>query len=246
MQNTSYRGTAAPTVFNKRLSWLADFPPLGAIHDSAWIAAAESAREVVMPRRSAAFHESQLRENFVLVRSGKIRVVAHSEAGREIVLYTVKAGEVCLFNAFWLLGQENVWPATGTIDREMRVVLIEKAHFKAAFDHSSGFRNYVCGQIASQVHRLLSLFVGIAFRRLDSRLAELLCDMVAEQGQTLKVTHQELSVRLGSPREVVTRMLKEFEARGWLRRRRGCIDVLDLGALANFCRLHRDASDTAS
>lgn len=200
------------------------------------MAAVANAKHRTLPRRSAVFHEHDFRDSFILVLAGKIRVFTNSPAGREIILYTVGPGEVCLFNAFSLLDEQRGWPASGTTEGDIDVVIIDEPHFRNAFDESTAFRNYVCGQIAAQVRRLLTLFVQMAFKRLDVRLAELLCEMMAEHGVKLRVTHHDLSIRIGSPREVVTRMLKDFERRGWIHRRRGCIEVVDPETLAEFCK----------
>ena len=202
------------------------------------MAAIASAKHRTLPRRSAIFHEHDLRDSFILVLAGKIRVLTNSQTGREIILYTVGPGEVCLFNAFSLLHEQRGWPASGTTEGNIDVIIIDEPHFRTAFDESTAFRNYVCGQIASQVRRLLTLFVQMAFKRLDVRLAELLCEMVAEHGAKLRVTHHDLSIRIGSPREVVTRMLKDFERRGWIHRHRGCIEVLKPDTLTAFCKTH--------
>lgn len=229
MHRLSTRNSAGPP-------WLAQFPALAKIKDEAWMAAVANAKHRTLPRRSAVFHEHDFRDSFILVLAGKIRVFTNSPAGREIILYTVGPGEVCLFNAFSLLDEQRGWPASGTTEGDIDVVIIDEPHFRNAFDESTAFRNYVCGQIAAQVRRLLTLFVQMAFKRLDVRLAELLCEMMAEHGVKLRVTHHDLSIRIGSPREVVTRMLKDFERRGWIHRRRGCIEVVDPETLAEFCK----------
>jgi CRP/FNR family transcriptional regulator len=47
----------------------------------------------------------------------------------------------------------------------------------------------------------------------------------------LSITHQELAAELGSAREVISRQLKEFERRGWIRLGRGQLQLLDAAAL---------------
>ncbi len=43
----------------------------------------------------------------------------------------------------------------------------------------------------------------------------------------LHITHQTLAVELGTAREVVSRLLKEFERRGWPHLSRGRIDIVE-------------------
>jgi CRP/FNR family transcriptional regulator len=55
----------------------------------------------------------------------------------------------------------------------------------------------------------------------------------------LPVTHQELAHELGTTREVVSRMLKEFERLGCIRLHRGSIELISPRDLA---RLSEDAA----
>ncbi|MGH8312661.1 MAG: helix-turn-helix domain-containing protein [Gammaproteobacteria bacterium] len=73
------------------------------------------------------------------------------------------------------------------------------------------------------------------FRRLDQRLV---ARLLARSGEPLKVTHQMLADELGSVREIVSRLLRSFEERGWIELGREHILIRDRAALA---RLARDA-----
>ena len=53
----------------------------------------------------------------------------------------------------------------------------------------------------------------------------------ADGGGRLAATHQDLAVELGTAREVVSRLLKDFESRGLVRLGRGEVDLLDTARL---------------
>lgn len=67
----------------------------------------------------------------------------------------------------------------------------------------------------------------VAFRRLDTRLAQLLI----HRGPVLEATHQKLADDLGSVREIVSRLLRRFEQRRWVKLGRERVTVLDRKAL---------------
>jgi CRP/FNR family transcriptional regulator len=48
----------------------------------------------------------------------------------------------------------------------------------------------------------------------------------------VQATHQSLADELGSVREIVSRLLRSFEERGWVRLERERVTLLDLKALA--------------
>jgi CRP/FNR family transcriptional regulator len=77
---------------------------------------------------------------------------------------------------------------------------------------------------------VMSLVEEVAFRRMDQRLARRLQDLLgagAGSGSsgTAETTHAELASDLGTAREVVSRLLKEFERLGAISLSRGRIDL---------------------
>ena len=74
---------------------------------------------------------------------------------------------------------------------------------------------------------LLQLISAVTFQKLDQRLAASL----AARPSPIRTTHQALADELGSLREIVSRLLKNFESQGWVRLGREQIEVLDAAAL---------------
>ena len=68
----------------------------------------------------------------------------------------------------------------------------------------------------------------IAFKSVDIRIAEKLMHLLSEKGNLLELTHNDLARDIGTSREVVSRILKDFEARGIIQISRGSIKVLDI------------------
>ena len=66
---------------------------------------------------------------------------------------------------------------------------------------------------------------------MDLRLARLLVRQAGSRGGVVELTHEQLGAELGTAREVVSRQLKEFERRGFVRLGRGRVEVRDAGAL---------------
>jgi CRP/FNR family transcriptional regulator len=64
------------------------------------------------------------------------------------------------------------------------------------------------------------------FGKLDVRLASTLLRRASSGAPEVSTTHQELAVELGSSREVVSRVLKEWERRGLIGLARGTIRIV--------------------
>jgi CRP/FNR family transcriptional regulator len=73
---------------------------------------------------------------------------------------------------------------------------------------------------------------AIAYQKLDQRLAALL--VAKSSDSDIHTTHQALADDLGSVREIVSRLLRSFEDRGWVDLGRERIRIVDRGALADL------------
>jgi len=75
---------------------------------------------------------------------------------------------------------------------------------------------------------------AIAYQKLDQRLAALLVARTADS--EIHATHQALADDLGSVREIVSRLLRSFEDRGWVDLGRERVRIVDRAALENLAR----------
>ncbi|HIG65272.1 MAG TPA: helix-turn-helix domain-containing protein [Methyloprofundus sp.] len=80
--------------------------------------------------------------------------------------------------------------------------------------------------LSQRIPKLISLIDAHAFRNLDARLAA--WRLKHSPGQhRIGLTHQNLAEELASSREVISRLLKEFECEGLIKLGRGGINMLD-------------------
>ncbi len=209
-------------------SWISAFPDLGGIVDEAWLEAAMAAREADVPAGAAICRPGDPCTDFVLLAQGAIRVFEAGAGGRELVLFRVQPGEMCIMTASHLL-QQRPYSAVAMTEGEARLIVIPGRHFQNALTRSDAFRSYVMTTLARRLGDVMDVVGQVAFRRLDLRLACLLGRRFGEQNSPqLQVTHEELARELGTTREVMSRMLKEFERLGCIRLYRGAIECLSL------------------
>lgn len=215
-------------------TWALAFPALAAIDDAGWRQALHQARLHSFRRGTSVLRDAACHANFLVVVRGHLRVLTHSAAGREVLLYRVAPGGVCLFNVFSRLLGHAVAPATALAEEDLEIAIIDGERFQHALYRSHALAHYIFGLMAAQAENLVHLVRNIAFQRLDVRLAALLAELARDGNNALVITQMELAARLGSPREVIGRTLKEFESRGWLQRRRGALEIRDAAALQKF------------
>lgn len=173
-------------------------------------------------------------ESFLLMTRGTARVFESSDGGREIVLFRVRAGELCVLTLGDLLAARP-YSASATAEEDVEVVVIPAAKFRTAMIQSEAFRNFVLSSLTQRLCGLMGLVEQVTFQRLDLRLACLLGQKFGQRNAAaVRVTHQELANELGTSREVVSRFLKEFEHMGCIRLRRGEIELLSSDALSRL------------
>jgi CRP/FNR family transcriptional regulator len=85
----------------------------------------------------------------------------------------------------------------------------------------------------------MTLVEELTFRKLDRRLADYLQRSFVKEGLHLRevtATHEAIAAELGSAREVISRLLKEFERLGAIETARGRIRLRDAGILERVGR----------
>lgn len=162
---------------------------------------------------------------FVMVLRGSIRV-SHPGLRGELLLYHVLPGDSCIMTVSCLLG-ESVYPARGVVEDDLLAVALPAESFRRLILVSAEFRAFIFRFFAERTLELVELIHGVAFDRLDQRLARrlLVC------GDRIVCTHQQLADDLGTVREVISRYLKEFHARGLVRLGRKEILIINRLAL---------------
>jgi CRP/FNR family transcriptional regulator len=206
-------------------SWMDEFPALAAIDDAAWRRTAALAAIVTVDAGTVLFRDGDACAGYVLVLDGSVRVQKMDANGREIVLYRVEQRQTCMLTTSCLLGG-TAYPAEGVAEVRTRLAMLPAAAFDRAIGESTAFRRFVHAAISHRIADLMLLIEDVAFGRMDMRLSRLLLRR-ADGKDMLAVTHQDLAVELGTAREVVSRLLKDFEFRGLVHLGRGEVGLLD-------------------
>lgn len=178
------------------------------------------------------FDETRSCLGFPLVSKGSIKVYKTFANGRELLLYHVAPGETCVVSAACLFSGAP-YTASAATHGDVELRLIPPALFDELMDRTPFWR-FVMGQFTQRLADLMALVDAVVAHRLDQRLAMRLLAHRDEQGDVFPVTHQQLADELASAREVVSRLLKQFESQGWIAIERGAIRIVSPAALKDF------------
>ena len=192
----------------------------------------QQSKQVVLPAKTTIFHPGESCQNYMLVISGSIKVFTCSENGKELVLYHITRGNSCIITTSCLLSTEK-YPAEGVTESDVVALVIPAKVFNQYLDESTSFRKLIFESYSKKISTLIALINKISFSRLDLRIARFLLEN-SSVNTPLIITHQSLATELGSAREVISRQLKEFENKGWVKLSRGKIEIFNHDALHNL------------
>ena len=167
----------------------------------------------------------------LLVGAGQLRAYILSDEGREITLYRLFDRDLCLFSASCMLNSIQ-FEITVEAEKDTLFWLIPAELYQALMEESGAVSRYTNEVMAGRFSDVMWLMEQVLWKSFDKRLAAFLLEEVAIEGtSTLRLTHETIGNHLGHPREVVTRMLRYFQAEGMVRLSRGVVEIVDERAL---------------
>lgn len=163
----------------------------------------------------------------VVVKSGGLRSYILSEDGREITLYRLFSGDICIMSASCVI---NSITFDVHIDAEMdsELVIINNEVFAKLAEENVYVENFSLKEAAGRFSDVMWTIEQILFMSMDKRLAGFLLDEAARtKSDSIPLTHDQIARYIGSAREVVSRMLRYFVGEGLVEQYRGGVKIVD-------------------
>ena len=159
-------------------------------------------------------HDGQECTGVMLVQSGCLRVYMLSEGGKEITLYRLFAGEVCMLSAACVL--ENItFDVHVDAEEDSKCLRIGGSAFASVSERVPEMKIFALEATVSRFSGVMWTMQQILFMSFERRLAVFLLDELARTGgDTVKLTHEQIAKYMGSAREVVSRQLRRFADEG--------------------------------
>ena len=167
----------------------------------------------------------------ILPVEGRLRAYMLTDEGRELTLYRLFPRDMCLFSASCVLRGVQ-FDVLVEAERDTDAFFLPAEVYQGLMEESAAVANFTNELMADRFSEVMRRMDQLLSKKLDARLAALLVEesRLAESS-TLRLTHDRLARHLGSAREVVTRLLKEFQADGLVKLSRGGVALLDLPRL---------------
>lgn len=187
-----------------------------------------------IPAGTVLFRAGDPCRGFVLLQQGSLRVTLTAANGREVVLYRVTPGELCL-QTFSCLAEGRDYSARGVAETDLVATIIPAAEFHRTLAADADFRERVVTAVAHRFADFERLVEDVALTGFPARLARSLLRL-AGPGRRVGATHEQLAAETGSGRAVVSRQLARFAAQGLVTVQRGAVLLDDPAGLARLAR----------
>jgi CRP/FNR family transcriptional regulator len=164
---------------------------------------------------------------FFLILSGVLRTYMLSEEGRDITLYRLGRGDMCILSASCVLSTIT-FEVNVDAEEDTELLLIGAPYFSALSEKNIYVECFAYKIATERFSDVMWAMQQILFMSMDKRLAVFLWDELSKaEGDTIHITHEQAARYIGSAREVVTRMLKYFASDGIVELSRGGIKIIN-------------------
>lgn len=163
----------------------------------------------------------------IVIKSGCARAYMLSEEGREITLYRLFPGDICMLSASCVL-KSITFDVFIDAESESECYIINGKAFADVAKRNVYAENFALDMAVKRFSDVMWIMQQILFMSFDKRLAIFLLDEAEKNdGVTVRLTHEQIAKYIGSAREVVSRMLKYFSSEGMIKSDRSEIRITD-------------------
>jgi len=209
-------------------SLIANYPDLDAAAANELMA---SAHLLDIPTGQKLFRGSDTCGGVMWLLEGGVRVHRHALDGREMTIYRVVPGDLCILSLATLFNG-GTYAAEACSETRLLGLAVSPQDMLGLVDRCAPIRRIVLRFLARRLQDMIDVVSVNVFDRLELRLACLLGQRFGQQQSSLiNVTHQQLANDLGCTREMMSRLLKDFERMGCIRLGRAQIELLSQQAL---------------
>lgn len=195
----------------------------------------QNSRALSYPRGTQ-IHNGEDCSGVILVRNGCLRVYMMSEQGKDITLYRLYPGDLCMLSASCVL-QAITFDVFIDAEEDSECYVISGSAFSKVSERNAQIKIFALQTALSRFSDVMWVMQQILFMSMDKRLAIFLLDETARKGgDTVFLTHEQIAKYMGSAREVVSRMLKYFSGEGIVSLSRKGVKIIDKQRLRALTR----------
>jgi CRP/FNR family cyclic AMP-dependent transcriptional regulator len=190
--------------------------PLALLADDTLRAIASSGVVRQFPKQTVLINEGDHGDSLYIVITGKVKVFASNASGKEVVIDFLGpgeyVGEMSLDGAPRSASVMTVEPTTCAV--------VDRAHFREFILEHPDFALHLIEDLIHRVRLATANVKSLALSDVYGRLVRLLLSLAVEQNGRLyvpeKLTQQAIAERIGASRDMISRLMKDLVAGGYL------------------------------
>lgn len=174
-----------------------------------------------------AVHDNTRCTGLFIVKTGRLRIYILSEEGKEITLYRLSPGQMCMLSASCVLSAIT-FDVYVDAEEPTECYQITPQAFQDLSERIPAVKIFALETAVTRFSDVMWIMQQLVFMSMDKRLAIFLLDEMGSTGNdTVTLTHEQIARHLGTAREVVSRVLKLMAADGVLEVARKGIRITD-------------------
>ena len=167
------------------------------------------------------------------VMSGMIKLQTTGADGKLSAFLGVPAGE--WFGEGSVLKGGN-WRYDVVALRDTTLIGMPLDRFRSLYQHSMAFTHYLIERLNFRLGQAMMAIESGRLRSPEERVAQYLGHFFWSGMRKIAVSQEDLGHLAGLSRQTINRVLKQFEAQGWVSLEFGRVDILDQAALERVIR----------
>ncbi len=172
-------------------------------------------------------HDSTSCSGVIYIRTGFLRVYIMSDDGKDITLYRLHSGDICMLSASCVL-KNITFDVFVDAEEDSECFVISGPAFADVSEKYASIKIFALETAVSRFSDAMWVMEQIHFMSMDKRLAIFLYEEITRiDTDIVRLTHALIAKYMGSAREVVTRMLKYFANEGIVELSRKGVKILD-------------------
>ena len=211
-------------VGNKGLVLLRTIPLFNGVQDLELEQIAGVAAQRKVARGTVIVRSGDATDSLYILINGSARVLNSDEEGREVILSILGPGDF-----FGEMGLIDGSPRSADVvaAEACEMLVISKADFKRCLQENFDVALNIMKRLVERLREADRKIESLALMDVYGRVAKLLLEFSeVHEGQRLirrKVTKQDIAKMIGASREMVSRVMKDLEASGYIRVEEGLI-----------------------
>jgi len=206
-------------------------PPLASLSEEAMESLSSLFRPRTVGKDEYLFFEGDPADTLYLVGSGRIKVLKHSDTGKEMLLEIVSAGDTV--GEIGIL-DGSVYPVSAQAMEPAQVWGIRRADYLRALDRHPELALQTARSLGKRLQEAYQTMMSLAVERVERRIARVLLKLAAATGQrtgegiliNAPITRQDIADMTGTTVETAIRVMSRWTKRGIIRSRRGRITLV--------------------